>query len=83
MISSDVAIMTRADLQKIKDEAYARGVERGKFEATNKDFRQEPIAVNCINWSHGRCDFCGAQWQGNEVAADYRCPHFMRHPDRK
>lgn len=31
-ISSDVHILTSADLKKIKDQAFARGVERGRFE---------------------------------------------------
>ena len=82
LISPDVVILTRVDLQKIKDDAYQRGVQRGIFEATNKDYRNEPIAANCINWRNGRCDMCGVQWQGCEVSADFRCQHFRQHPDR-
>lgn len=35
MISNDVVILTRDDFQRIKDDEYARGVRRGKFEANS------------------------------------------------
>lgn len=33
MISSNVVILTREELEEIKRKAFLRGVERGKFEA--------------------------------------------------
>lgn len=36
------------------------------------------IARNCNNWRDGRCGSCGAQWQQNEVSADFACPYFRR-----
>lgn len=32
MVSSDVVILTKAELQTIKDREYLRGVARGRFE---------------------------------------------------
>ena len=76
-ISPNVVILTRRELDEIKAAEYQRGVRRGMFEATNPDMR---VAFNCVNWKDGVCDHCGAQHQGCEVHADYKCPYWSAKP---
>lgn len=76
-ISSDVFILSARDLDAREHRAFLRGVERGKFEAQIAA-GSAPVAQNCANWSDGRCETCGVQWQNMEVGADYRCPSFTR-----
>lgn len=75
-ISPDVYILTAHDLDEIRSKAFQRGVERGRFE--ERASGNEPVAKNCANWKDGRCETCGAQWQGMEVAALFKCPSFTR-----
>jgi hypothetical protein len=72
-ISPEVVILTRNELRRIEDEAFQRGVARGKFEAASTSDR---VARNCANWKDGRCETCGAQHQYFEVGADFKCPRF-------
>jgi hypothetical protein len=76
-ISTDVYILSQCDLDDREQRAFRRGVERGKFEAMIAAGKAE-VAANCSNWKDGLCERCGAQWQGMEVGADYKCPHFTR-----
>lgn len=72
-ISPNVVILTREELFQREDRAFLRGVERGKFEASTPDAR---VARNCRYWANGVCERCGAQHQGCEVNADFKCPHW-------
>lgn len=81
-ISPDVVIMTRAELRQIEDAAFRRGVQRGKFEATASSPSAQ-AARNCANYSDGRCERCGVQWQYFEIAPDYKCPHFTARPSAR
>lgn len=76
-ISTDVYILSQRDLDAREQIAYKRGVERGKLEASLASGKAE-VAINCGHWKNGRCGTCGVQWQGMEVGADYKCPHFVR-----
>ncbi|MDB5584825.1 MAG: hypothetical protein JWR80_10001 [Bradyrhizobium sp.] len=76
-ISTDVYILSQRDLDDREQKAFTRGVERGKFEAAMAAGKAE-VAINCGHWKNGRCGTCGAQWQGMEVSADFKCPHFVR-----
>lgn len=76
-ISPNVFILTCQELDEIKNQAFKRGVERGKFEAS-PSYRDGPYARNCAHWKNGICDYCGAQSQGCEVNADFKCPHFQQ-----
>lgn len=74
-VSSDVHILSERELDRIKNEAFQRGVTRGRFE--ERCFhKQEPVALNCNNWNNGNCETCGAQTQYFQVSWDYKCPHF-------
>jgi hypothetical protein len=79
-VSTDVYILSQRDLAEREDAAYRRGVERGKFEAAMIAGKAE-VAMNCSQWKDGRCEMCGAQSQGMEVGADYKCPYFTRRAD--
>lgn len=72
-ISPEVHILTERELREIKDDAFQRGVERGKFEARTSDRK---VARNCANWKDGYCESCGAQHQSFQVSGDYACPNF-------
>lgn len=74
-ISPGICILTASDLQRRLDAEYQRGVARGKFEASAAA-RSERVSRNCANWTDGRCQSCGAQWQDMEVGPDFKCPHF-------
>jgi hypothetical protein len=74
-ISVDVYILSARDLDKREQDAFRRGVERGRFEAS-MEAGKERVAINCKHWRSGVCDHCGAQTQGCEVSAEYKCPHF-------
>lgn len=76
-VSSNVVIMTTRELDERCRESFLRGVERGKFEASDA-WASGPYARNCANWSDGRCQSCGVLHQGMEVDADFRCPNFTR-----
>lgn len=76
-LSPNVVIMTRQELDERENAAFQRGVKRGRYEAA-ADRSTERVARNCINWSGGRCESCGVQWQHHEVDADFKCPHFAR-----
>lgn len=76
-ISTGVYILTQNDLDERTQKAFMRGVERGRFEE-RMAIGKEPVALNCSHWKAGHCDTCGAQHQGMEVSADYKCPHFTR-----
>jgi hypothetical protein len=43
----------------------------------------ERVSRNCANWSNGRCQSCGAQWQDMEVGPDFKCPHFRARTPRE
>ena len=75
MISKDINILTHRELDAIKNEAFQKGVERGKFEAS-AEYRKGPYARNCKNWEDGLCETCGVQWQYFEIGADHKCEHF-------
>lgn len=76
-ISPDIYILTQRDLDAREKASFLRGVERGKFEAS-VEAGNAKVARNCSQWRDGRCEMCGAQSQGMEVGADYKCPHFTR-----
>lgn len=76
-ISHGVYILTQQDLDERTRRAFLRGVERGKFEERMAR-GGEQVALNCVNWKDGHCETCGAQHQGFEVSAEYKCPHFQR-----
>ena len=76
-VSQDVHILTSRDVDDIKDKAFARGVERGRFEERARHGK-ENVALNCANWSDGTCDACGVQWQDMQVSALHKCKHFSR-----
>lgn len=69
MISPNIVILTRDELDDRENKAFQRGL----IEALNPDLH---IARNCAHWRDGRCERCGAQWQGMEVSSDFACPHF-------
>lgn len=75
-ISSDIHILTSRDLDALTNEAFQRGVRRGRFEQRMDDGK-EPVARNCKNWQNGVCNSCGAQHQGCEVSGDFKCPNFV------
>ena len=77
MISQGIHILDERDLDVIKQKAFQRGVERGRFEE-RAAIGKEPVALNCANWKNGRCGECGVQWQGHEVDALFKCPHFTK-----
>jgi hypothetical protein len=74
-ISPDVFILTARDLDERENKAFQRGVARGRFEERAASGK-EPVALNCANWSGGRCERCGAQSQYFEVDGLFKCPHF-------
>lgn len=74
-ISQDVHILSDRDLDSKLNEAFQRGVKRGRFEE-RAAMGKERVAMNCSNWSNGQCNTCGAQTQYCEVDALYKCPHF-------
>lgn len=76
-ISPDIYILTQRDLTAREDAAFQRGVRRGIFEARAASGK-EPVALNCANWKDGRCETCGAQWQGMEVDGLFKCPSFRQ-----
>jgi len=76
VISRDVHILTTAELDRIKDEAFRRGVERGRIEQSFDDGKR--VARNCTNWLDGHCEKCGVQWQNMQVSAEHKCQYF--HP---
>jgi hypothetical protein len=74
-ISVDVYILTARDLDDREAKAFQRGVERGRFEE-RAALGKEPLALNCKNWSDGKCENCGVQRQYFEVDGLFKCPHF-------
>lgn len=74
-ISSDVFVLSARDLDQREQHAYRRGLERGKFEERAASGK-EPVALNCAHWRNGTCETCGAQHQGFDVDALFKCPHF-------
>lgn len=76
-ISHGIYILTDRDLDAKINDAYQRGVKRGRLEAA-MEAGKEPVAMNCANWKDGRCETCGAQHQYFEVDGTFKCPHFSR-----
>lgn len=74
-ISTDVYVLSARDLDERERRAYQRGVARGRFEA-KAEMGKEQVALNCRHWDNGICNHCGAQHQGCEVDAMFKCPHF-------
>ena len=75
-ISPDVVIMTAKELDDFKNRIFNEGIKRGRFEESFSRNNSD-IAEHCANWKNGRCGTCGAQWQGHEVDAMFKCPHFI------
>lgn len=76
-VSNDIFILTARDLDERVQEAFQRGVRRGRFEE-RVVIGKEPVALNCKNWKDGYCETCGAQHQMFEVGGDFKCPHFQK-----
>ena len=58
MISSDVVILTKAELKEIEDRAFQRGVERGKYEAMASAPRCSSLTADDIYAMSRRGDSC-------------------------
>ena len=67
MISKDVVIITTKELEEVKNAAFQKGVERGRFE--ERSDRNSKMALNCANWKDGRCETCGVHWTGPRLCA--------------
>ena len=73
MISSNVVIMTKDELQVVKDAKFARGVKRGEHEATYP---------TCHAGKDGECSWwlCPQERDGEPAHTGRICP-FYKEPD--